>query len=284
MSPTPTTRRTGLAAPVHSTTRAPDPRLSGVVVGSYVTMLPLETRRGFQFRRLPEATTHVFLLSEDASPAGPALVVRGPLSTLTPIEHGPQPAEIVGCEFEAGAARALLGRPIAELCDQAVPLEALWGPEARTLLGRLLALPTHEARLSALEDALASRVARSEVDTRTSREAVRLLESEPGGLSVAELAERLGLSARQLQRRLLDDVGFPPKRCARILRFRALVKAAGRRRWAEAAAALGYSDQAHMIADFRALVGCSPGRFFEEEDFVDAFLPLGWVLTPRAGV
>jgi methylphosphotriester-DNA--protein-cysteine methyltransferase len=87
------------------------------------------------------------------------------------------------------------------------------------------------------------------------------------GARVAEVADDLGLSARQLQRRVAEAVGYGPKALARILRFRRLQTLAVRQP-AEALVDLaldaGYADQAHMTAEVTRLAGLSPVRFLKD--------------------
>ncbi|HEY0341618.1 MAG TPA: helix-turn-helix domain-containing protein, partial [Steroidobacteraceae bacterium] len=81
---------------------------------------------------------------------------------------------------------------------------------------------------------------------------------------VDELAPRVGLGERALQRLFSDYVGVSPKWVIR--RFR-LHDAASRLAKAEdvnlthLAQELGYSDQAHFTRDFKAIVGRSPSDY-----------------------
>ncbi len=80
---------------------------------------------------------------------------------------------------------------------------------------------------------------------------------------VAAVAAGLGLSARQLQRRVADAVGYGPKTLARVLRFRRLqTLPAGP--LVELALEAGYADQAHMTAEVTALAGIPPVRFLKD--------------------
>ena len=80
---------------------------------------------------------------------------------------------------------------------------------------------------------------------------------------VAAVAAELGVSARQLQRRVTDAVGYGPKTLARVLRFRRLqTLPAGS--LVERALEAGYADQAHMTAEVTALAGVSPVRFLKD--------------------
>ncbi|WP_323379579.1 helix-turn-helix transcriptional regulator [Streptomyces durbertensis] len=81
------------------------------------------------------------------------------------------------------------------------------------------------------------------------------------GRPVAELAAEVALSPRQLHRRALAAFGYGPKTLARVLRLRAALPliTAGRP-LAEVAAVTGYSDQAHLTREVRALTGLPPGR------------------------
>ncbi len=61
-----------------------------------------------------------------------------------------------------------------------------------------------------------------------------------------------------------QQIGLPPKAVARILRFHGVVRRLNREpftSWADAAVASGYSDQSHLIRDFRRFTGKSPGQY-----------------------
>jgi AraC-like DNA-binding protein len=80
---------------------------------------------------------------------------------------------------------------------------------------------------------------------------------------VAEVADELGLSARQFQRRITDAVGYGPKMLQRVLRFRRLQELP-HAPLAELALDAGYSDQAHMTAEVTRLAGLPPVRFLKD--------------------
>jgi AraC-like DNA-binding protein len=81
---------------------------------------------------------------------------------------------------------------------------------------------------------------------------------------VEDLASRLGVSARTVQRLARRYVGLPP---LTIIRRYRLQEAAERLRadpgWtiARVAAELGYADHAHLTADFTATLGVSPSEY-----------------------
>ncbi|NUR88365.1 MAG: helix-turn-helix domain-containing protein, partial [Nonomuraea sp.] len=76
---------------------------------------------------------------------------------------------------------------------------------------------------------------------------------------VPAVARRLGLSERGLRDLFAAGVGVSPKRFAGLRRVRALMAADGP--LADRASALGYYDQSHMAAEFRAVMGVPPGAF-----------------------
>lgn len=84
------------------------------------------------------------------------------------------------------------------------------------------------------------------------------------GMPVAEVADRVGWTDRTLERRFSEQAGLTPKRFARVRRLQRLLASfpAGREvDWARAAFACGYFDQAHLINEFRALTGLTPGAY-----------------------
>ncbi len=89
-----------------------------------------------------------------------------------------------------------------------------------------------------------------------------------GGLgTVAELAERVGLSVRQLERQFRDQVGMSPKSLSRLTRFEAAqhrIFETEALSFTRLAHELGYADQAHFTREFRAFAAQSPGGFRAE--------------------
>jgi AraC-like DNA-binding protein len=166
-------------------------------------------------------------------------------------------SRLVGVRLRPGVAGAVLGLPASELCDVS--------PDAADVLGRGVAAALLEA-LAAGQDphALLLRA----VELRGVREPDPLVCAAVRALGrpharVGSVAAELGLSARQLQRRTGDAVGYGPKMLQRVLRFRRL-QALAPAPLAELALDAGYADQAHMTAEVTRLAGVSPVRFLKD--------------------
>lgn len=95
-------------------------------------------------------------------------------------------------------------------------------------------------------------------------QAVQIIDTSRGEIHVDELAEQLGLSTRQFQRRFKAASGLSPKTYIRARRVRAtavdLVEG-GSRSWANRAAEFGFSDQSHMNKEFLSITKRSPNSF-----------------------
>ena len=80
-------------------------------------------------------------------------------------------------------------------------------------------------------------------------------------IPVAEMAATLGLSERQLRRRIQESVGYSPRTLARIMRFQRFLANRERnpaRDLADLAISSGYADQPHLTRECRALTGLTP--------------------------
>jgi len=74
----------------------------------------------------------------------------------------------------------------------------------------------------------------------------------------------LGISHRRFIEVFHRAVGLTPKRFCRIRRFQRVLREAHQApaiRWTDVAAMCGYSDQAHLIHDFRAFSGLTPAEY-----------------------
>ena len=177
---------------------------------------------------------------------------------------------MVAVEFYPWGAIRLLGPPPSD-AENPCSIPAQVSPAFAARMQRLLVADQQDEAVHVLEEWLLARAARIDPEpTAAVRAATRLVES--GGLgTVADLADGVGLSVRQLERQFQAQVGMSPKSLARLTRFEA-----AQRRIVEAhelsftrlAHELGYADQAHFNREFRAFAEQSPGHFLAEmKDF-----------------
>jgi AraC-like DNA-binding protein len=188
---------------------------------------------------------------------GLGVLVAGPQSRFTSRPVGGSLVAF-GARFHPGAAPALLRLPAAELLDEHVPLAAIDPRLAVRLDARLEGTRDEAEALAVLSDELMRRLDPVAPPDPALREAVGLLGGGP--ISVADVAARVFLSERQLQRRFVEGVGYGPKTLQRILRFQ---RAVARLQspdggLAGVAASAGYADQAHLSRESRRLAGLSP--------------------------
>ena len=172
---------------------------------------------------------------------------------------------LVGVRFHPGMWTAHLGVPGDRITDETLPLEHLWGARARTLRDRLGEARSVEQWIGALEESLPAGQ-----ESGPFQRALAWMGERHGAVSIDELADQSGLSARQFRRVCLAETGLTPKFLARVLRFRHALAQVHAHPCAFAHMALdcGYYDQAHFINEFRELSGRTPaatadGRFFQ---------------------
>lgn len=181
------------------------------------------------------------------------LLVAGP-DTAAQTDSTRPGARYAGIRFAPGLAPTVLGVPADELRDRRERLGALW-PDGRVReIGERVSEAADADRLA---DALASvalgLLRRSDTPDPVVTAIVSLSRS---GAPVAAIADRVGLSERQLHRRSLTAFGYGPKTLTRILRMtRAVDLARTGTPFAAVAAVTGYADQAHLARDVRSLTG-----------------------------
>ncbi len=210
--------------------------------------------------QIPDGRTTLVFRVLEAGRKGD-VAVAGP-RTRAKSKHATGIARVVVVQFKPGWSGSLLGVATNELTDRTVLLQDIWGPAGADLCRELLEAPTLPAIVDRLGRALdvRSRQTFEPASARLARQAVRLLEN--GEARVESVATQLGVTARHLRRAFTEHIGIGPKEYARTMRLqRALRSAATSKDWARIAAESGYYDQAHLISDFRQLVGVTPGAF-----------------------
>lgn len=182
------------------------------------------------------------------------LMVAGP-DTVASLSMAPAGSVVAGVRMAPGTAPGVLGVPAHAVRDDRVALADLWGAAAVRPLEDAVAAAGDRAR--ALEGVLHAHGHQPPTLDPLLAEVVRRATRDE---AVGAIAREVGLSPRQLQRRALDAFGYGPKTLARILRLtRALDAARSGTALATVAADHGFSDQAHLARDVRALTGTTLG-------------------------
>jgi AraC-like DNA-binding protein len=150
------------------------------------------------------------------------------------------------------------------LADRAYDAQSVIGSIASEVEERLAEASSFRERVRIATDFLLQRLEERGASDAVTATANGLL-LKHGELRVDDAAARVGMSIRQFERRFAEQVGMPPKRYARIVRFNAALNAkmtAPRRLWTDIAHEVGYYDQMHMVKDFERFAGESPSTFF----------------------
>jgi AraC-like DNA-binding protein len=224
-----------------------------------IRVVPARSSAAAEYRRLPDG--EVELLVRFGS-AGATASVIGP-RTCALVKPAPHVANTLLVRFRVGGAYPFFARPVSELIDGVVPLQMVWGGRAGEMLEECAdAGATTQAALAALTHILdGDTVYEPEAALRV-RRLLRHITATPRLPTVAQLAAEAGVGERQLQRVFNQVIGLAPKRFLQVVRFRralAYARTNSHADWAAIAGQAGYFDQAHLIADFRALSGTTPG-------------------------
>lgn len=163
-------------------------------------------------------------------------------------------------QFKPGWSPSLFGVPAHVLTDQLVTLDELWGAASGDITADLVAARSVPAILERLSRAVAARATSESSSARLARRAAQMFETTE--TRVDAVAQQLGVTARHLRRAFVDSVGIGPKDFARGVRLQRAIRASARTTdWSLIARDAGYYDQAHLIGDFRDLVGLTPSAY-----------------------
>ncbi len=242
------------AAPSGDTWYTPvpaDPDLSGHLLTTW------QARLGGALRLVPDGCVDVLWIGNGTA------WVCGPETSAWSFRL-PTATSVYGVRFRPGRAGAALGFDTRELSNRRAELADVLGARA----GRHLVEQVGEARdatagLAAFQSAVRGWVADAPEPGHVAATVPRLLAARPG-ITVAGVAEALGLGDRQLHRQCVRAFGYGPatlRRILRLQRFLALARRPGTDTdLAGLAVAAGYTDQPHLSRDCRTIAGASPAE------------------------
>ncbi len=171
----------------------------------------------------------------------------------------------------------LFNVPAAKLYSDYTEIDNFGMPGVASFAEQLCETKTLEEAVLKTEEYLTERLLAQNVSDSRFVQAVSIMRSSKGSITVEQVSSALSVSPRHLQRVFKDELGASPKTYGRIIRFsnayklmQQLDETGG---WAGLSYYLGYADQAHFIREFKEFSGLIPnvmlhddGQIFGKQD------------------
>jgi AraC-like DNA-binding protein len=175
-----------------------------------------------------------------------------------------QGTHLVSARLVPLGAAELFGQQAARVANSVVDLESFLRADGHELLESIHAAGTPAARFEVLESVLRRWRSSGHALPEFVRRAATTIEREHGNVRVATLHEGLGVSRKHLAVSFGRSIGISAKAYAQLQRF---VWTLDRLResttvdWSKLATEAGYSDQSHLVRDFRRIGAASPTEY-----------------------
>ncbi|HEY6504180.1 MAG TPA: helix-turn-helix domain-containing protein [Chitinophagaceae bacterium] len=174
---------------------------------------------------------------------------------------------IVSARFLPDGLSQFLEIPIAELEDKAVSIIDLFGEKGKLLEEKVLAATGNQERIKLIEEFLLSFLADPGMVDTVTKACIDVIIQSQGQMGVVELADKMNINRRNIERRFTSAVGMSPKQLSKVVRLQATLKMLEQKKFTSLTSLAyenGYYDQAHFIKDFKEFTGMSPKSFFAE--------------------
>jgi AraC-like DNA-binding protein len=168
---------------------------------------------------------------------------------------------VFGIKFRPGGFYPFLKQPIVQLTDTSISFRDAFGVDGTALERAILATEDKAALIQLVEDFLFQHLPEQDQTVAQINRIVDCVSADRTITRVDDIADRMNLNKRTLQRLFRQYVGVSPKW---VIKYYRLHDAADQLANSDTpdlsalAVNLGYFDQAHFIKDFKAMVGSTP--------------------------
>jgi AraC-like DNA-binding protein len=240
----------------------PSALLGGVVARDYAGFTEGTSPKGGFV--LPATASVPVIVKIQDSALRPPVFVNGPHDHFMTVAGICAPSYLELWLAPLGAYR-ILGLPIDTLPGEPVDLVDVLGTDGRRLGEQVRDLPSWQERFALVDEFLLERMDHGRLPSPEVGHAMSVLVQSRGRKAIGQLAADTGWSHKHLITQFKRQVGMTPKMAARLIRFETVRRrlARGSHGWARIAAEAGYSDQSHLVREFRQFSGLTPTAFVE---------------------
>ncbi len=174
---------------------------------------------------------------------------------------------IVAARFLPEGLMPFLCMPVTALDNKAVAIAEVFGEKGVELEEQVITAPDNRKRIALIESFLLSRLADPQTVDRVAKSCVEVIFQSQGQLGMAELAGKLNINRRNMERKFTTAIGLSPKQLSRVARLQTALKLLEQKKFTNLTALAyesGYYDQAHFIRDFKEFAGISPKSFYSD--------------------
>jgi AraC-like DNA-binding protein len=168
--------------------------------------------------------------------------------------------------FQPNGIHQLLGIPANEFLDAIVSIEDVFGENGLILQEKLSEQYDNQKRIELLNAFFSNQISKkSQSNQLIVNSSLDFIISNKGLFSVAQLVKYTGYTERHLERKFKESIGLNPKKFGNVVRLHHFLKLLKNKpanaNFTSICYDAGFSDQSHLIKDFRKHTGISPKEY-----------------------
>ena len=174
---------------------------------------------------------------------------------------------IISARFLPEGITPFINMPVTSLENKAVDIKEIFGDDGKRLEEDVLNANNIDERIKLIEKFLLSKLTEPKTIDAITRSCVEAIFQSHGQIGVVELAGKMNINRRNMERKFTSAIGISPKQLARVARLQATLKMLDQKKFTTLTSLAyenGYYDQAHFIKDFKEFTGLSPKSFFSD--------------------
>jgi AraC-like DNA-binding protein len=183
--------------------------------------------------------------------------------------HFRKTVDVFGIRFKPEGIYHIFGIPAADIGSDFTDIKNITGRRFREFTEQLKETKSVSDKILLAENYLYQNLSRNRINLYYLNLAAELIRDKKGMLTIEELAKKVYISVRQLEREFKQKLGISPKLYMRIARLNEVnrqIQNGHRFILSDLAYSSGYTDQAHFIKDFKYFTGENPSVFVREKD------------------